>query len=294
MDLTEALSKNDVNKFIDIIKVSYANTDNNDIALYEKLKLLLNDSLKLLNSRISDAKNKAFLKENSTDITSRVAVYSINDTSFLEPRGKVNVIIYNSGLNIEGKQTSTFLKWSNISHIVRVPSHTSVKKEGEDILIFRMINPVPFNNKETKHFLWNLSNATSKTDGTVESETVIFNISQYCGKKIVNINKSIFQTVVQQKCFLRCYKGTQEGALYPMKCGLLFIKPLVFIPNEEIASVSAGRGGGSGNTKYVDFHVSTINDQNFEFTNIERDELPSLQVCNNTLYKYLNNIKFTI
>jgi hypothetical protein len=276
-DLSSAISSNDSESFIDVLKTACLN-EIDDVAALEKIKLLLNDSLKVLNSRINDAKNKAFLKLNSSDISNRIVVHKINDASFLEPRGKVNAIIYNNGISIEGKQSTTFMSWSNISHIVRVPSHSSVKKEGEEILIIRMVNPIPFNNKDTKHFLWNLSNSVSKTDGTIESDTVIFNISQYYNKKIININKSIFQTVIHQKSFLRCYKGTQEGVLYPLKCGLIFIKPLVFIPNEEIASVSAGRGGGSGNTKYVDFHVTTTSDKSFEFTNIERDELPSLQV----------------
>lgn len=55
------------------------------------------------------------------------------------------------------------------------------------------------------------------------------------------------------------------------------MKPLLFIPAEDISSLTAGRGGGSGNTRYVDLKIETVDDKEYEFTNIERDELPALQ-----------------
>jgi hypothetical protein len=65
----------------------------------------------------------------------------------------------------------------------------------------------------------------------------------------------LFQTIAQQKEYLRCYKGIQEGAIYPLENGVVFVKPLLFLPAEEISSLTAGRGGGAGNTRYVDLKV---------------------------------------
>ena len=95
------------------------------------------------------------------------------------------------------------------------------------------------------------SNGQSKK----ESDFICTHVQSFWKKKIVGTDRSLFQTVATQKCFLRCYNGLQEGALYPLRCGIVFVKPLVFIPNEEIASLTAGRGGGSGNTRYVDLKV---------------------------------------
>jgi hypothetical protein len=101
---------------------------------------------------------------------------------------------------------------------MRIPSHNSAKKEGEDVFIVRLQSPVSWNNKDIHHFLWNSSNSLSNTDSVGESEKTANSLHETYKKKIVEINKSIFQTVRNQKSFLRCYKGTQEGALYPMKC----------------------------------------------------------------------------
>lgn len=103
----------------------------------------------------------------------------------------------------------------------------------------------------------------------------------------------LFQSVVKQKPYLLCYKGIQEGALYPLKSGVVFIKPLLFIPADEIAAISAGRGGGTGSTRYVDLQIETSDEKQHEFTNIERDDLPSLQnyvkgkLFINILFNYL-------
>jgi hypothetical protein len=82
--------------------------------------------------------------------------------------------------------------------------------------------------------------------------------------------------VSQQKPFIRCHKGVSEGAIYPLHCGLLFFKPLIFIPADEIASLTAGRGGGSGNTRFIDLQIETAAGKTIEFSNIEREELPAL------------------
>ena len=106
-----------------------------------------------------------------------------------------------------------------------------------------------------------LSNSISKeacgSDGhsEKESDSICSQIQSFWKKKIIGTDKALFQTVTTQKSFLRCYNGLQEGALFPLRCGIVFVKPLVFIPNEEIASLTAGRGGGSGNTRYVDLKV---------------------------------------
>ena len=90
----------------------------------------------------------------------------------------------------------------------------------------------------------------------------------------------LFETVATNdaKPFLRCHRGTQEGAIYPLECGVVFIKPTLFLPADEIASINAGRGGGSGQTRFVDLIIETVNDDKaYEFTNIDREELPALQ-----------------
>ena len=88
-----------------------------------------------------------------------------------------------------------------------------------------------------------------------ESAIVVMSIQDATGKHVEREKSSLFSTCRDQKPFLKCYRGTQEGAIYPLQCGVVFIKPLLVIPADKIASLSAGRGGGAGNTRYVDLMV---------------------------------------
>jgi hypothetical protein len=118
-------------------------------------------------------------------------------------------------------------------------------------------------------------------------------------KKISRPSPRVF-VASKGEAFLRCYKGIQEGSLYLLPSGILFLKPVVFIAMSEIESLSAGRGG-SAQTRYVDLkvggtcpiyshcaskvtvcarlrQVESESSGEFEFSNIDRDELVGIQV----------------
>jgi hypothetical protein len=77
--------------------------------------------------------------------------------------------------------------------------------------------------------------------------------------------------------FVRGYHGIQEGSLYLLGAGVLFIKPVIFLPVSAIDSVLAGRGG-SATTRYIDLKIDTEAGDSYEFSNLDRDELASIQV----------------
>jgi hypothetical protein len=112
--------------------------------------------------------------------------------------------------------------------------------------------------------------------------------------------------------YVSCYKGFNDGALFPLKEGLLFFKPPLFVHRSKLVSISCGRGGsGGGSSRYVDM-IATLDDNDdddddddgeddvgtkksttktkkkkemiLEFTNINRDELPGL---NDYIHKVL-------
>ena len=79
--------------------------------------------------------------------------------------------------------------------------------------------------------------------------------------------------------FVGCNRGFNNGALFPLREGLLFFKPPLFVPRSKLASISCGRG--SGQSRFVDMAVqldddSSDGDSTLEFTNIDRDELQGL------------------
>ncbi|CAB9510531.1 expressed unknown protein [Seminavis robusta] len=99
--------------------------------------------------------------------------------------------------------------------------------------------------------------------------------------------------------FVKCYHGVQDGVLFPMKQGLLFFKPPLFVPRSKLHSIACGRGTGAS-SRYVDMKIVTAEDNNngnddeeddeeprettLEFTNIAREELT---VLNDYIHKVL-------
>ncbi|EEC49755.1 predicted protein [Phaeodactylum tricornutum CCAP 1055/1] len=76
--------------------------------------------------------------------------------------------------------------------------------------------------------------------------------------------------------FVKCYHGVHDGVLYPLREGLLFFKPPCFVPRQKLASIACGRGGDTS-SRYVDLTLTTTQDnETFEFTNIHRDELATI------------------
>lgn len=187
----------------------------------------------------------------------------IEDAQLIEPRGRFAVSMSLDGMLLEGKQITTFVSWSKISHCACLPSTMSTKREGEELMAILLCEPVKYNNKDITMLLWNLSKSVTKIltanlpsapiSGT-EHYIVSTLLSTLGNQKIVLPDKVLFQSVASKKPYLKCYRGIQEGSLYPLKNGMIFLKPMLFIPTEKIASLTAGRGGGSG-TRYIDLMV---------------------------------------
>lgn len=303
---TACISNNiDMNRLINYL---VGENDINDIGKLESIKILLINTTQSVSSMILKLKHQNFSSSSSissSSIDSKVKCESsfltIEDTQFIEPRGRFRAQVSSQGISIDGKQLSCFLAWSNIRHIMCIGNHTTTKKEGEDILAIQLENPIKNNNKDMKGFLWVLNKSEAKQlhiaalniTGT-ESHVItslIDNLWKSNEKRssssIVRPRSDLFQSVLgsssssssssPKPLFLRCYRGIQEGVLYPLSNGLLFIKPMFFIDSDDIASLSAGRGGSSGNTRFVDLVIETSDGKKIEFTNIEREELAGLQ-----------------
>ncbi|KAL7551770.1 hypothetical protein ACHAWF_014974 [Thalassiosira exigua] len=104
-------------------------------------------------------------------------------------------------------------------------------------------------------------------------------------------------TTTEGMPYVSCHRGFHDGALFPLREGLLFFKPPLFVPRSHLASISCGRGSGS--SRYVDMVVQLHateddegegsqkkkkNSDTLEFTNIHRDELTGL---NDYIHKVL-------
>jgi hypothetical protein len=222
-----------------------------------EIKEFLSKSLSLINSKITAEAKKVVI--DVTEDQKGEMLQEFPDIQMLEPRGRFKIQVTTTCLMIEGKSGSAMIPHEEIVNIALLPSHTSAKKEGEDYLALTFDHPLKVCGKDSRHMLFNLSKTLPKGSESLKTESTRFveAIQAATEMKINQPNQNIFRSIANQKtpAFLRCHKGTQEGAIYPLYCGIYFIKPTLFVHVDEIASISAGRGGSSGNTRFVDLQV---------------------------------------
>ena len=278
---------------------SGSSSNSKEVADLNKVKDFMAASLRIVSQKLAKQ-----IKEEATDDAkcggNGQIWLKMDDLQCFEPRGRFNASFTSSGLLLEGKNANGFIPWESVSHVSAFPSNATTKKEGEDLLAMRLSPAVKFAGKDMSGILFNLSKCLGtpikatlpasalhgRHEATaiegIHSAVVPQAIEALWGKAVVAPRKELFQTIGMgpggaTRPYLRCHKGVQEGAIYPLSNGVVFVKPLLFLPAEEIASLSAGRGGGSGQTRYVDLKIETADDKVFEFVNIEREELPALQ-----------------
>jgi len=276
-------------KLVDALRSNSATESNGcELEALRRVKTILNEALSVVTSQLSQKMKESVNNSLNTSLNSSQALLIVEDLQCLEPRGRFKLTIHQDSMFFEGKQHSFLISVNDISQVCCVPSHLSSKKGGEDVLSLHFRRKLHVINKETSQVLCNLNRATNRLlkslDGEtgVESEAVTRVLGELLQRDVrVTIDRpdrQLFQSAVNKgRVYLSCYRGTQEGALYPLHSGLLFLKPLLFLPSNEIAAITAGRGGG-GATRYVDLRVEMTNETVFEFTNIEREELAALQL----------------
>lgn len=278
-----AVQNNDINEFLTLLKNNLTSPscsskeEDSELKKVKQAKDFLGQCLAKMNVQvIAASKEDLYWKMDGVNLLEK------NDVQLYEPRGRMKLAITESHVSIEGKQGTCLVPIQSVIHLISVPNSTSAKKEGEELFAIILSEPVSFNNKQLKQLLFNLSKSPTQTitlsDGSsgLESDIIPSILAGITSLKIVKPQKELFQSNIDTKPFLRCYKGTQEGALYPLKNGILFVKPMIFFGVADIESLTAGRGNSS-TTKYIDIVIESSTGKNFEFTNINREELPALQ-----------------
>jgi hypothetical protein len=290
--LTEVLSSGNVDELVTLLLDCLCNED-------DKLTQL-KEILSKCTSKVADLISAEAQKSVVDMTTESDVILKITDAQFIEPRGKFEVSFNESCLFLNGNSGACVVNWHQISHIIVLPNPTPSKK-GEKYLFFVLSSPATFKAKKQTILCWSLQNGGSTLQAQYGPVHFTGNISEVVtgltealySHPICHPNKARFQTSGGQS-YIRCYKGVQEGHLFPLEQGILFFKPSVFIPSDQVASIAAGRGG-SALTRYIDlkvpstissvadcFHFSvqidTEDDKVYEFSNIEREELPSIQV----------------
>lgn len=285
--MESSITENNVTTFLDHFLTTFTSSQESvttaPLDSLHRAKDFLTKTLSLLNSKITEENKKPIQLDETNDWGA--ILLQVDDLQLIEPRGRFKTKFYGDRLTLEGKQGSAIILGDNLAYMALLPSITSSKKEGEDVFVVVLKEGVMFGGKELQRLVVNLSRTTQRTmvdKQGVEEVGIESNIVSHAFRSLGQVvidrpNPRLFCSMLQQKPFVRCHRGTQEGAIYPMLGGIIFLKPLVFLPVDSIASITAGRGGGSGNTRYVDLKVEMADDKVHEFVNIDREELPSLQ-----------------
>mmetsp|Transcript_4851 Transcript_4851/g.7382 ORF Transcript_4851/g.7382 Transcript_4851/m.7382 type:complete len:403 (+) Transcript_4851:51-1259(+) len=246
----------------------------------KKLKDLLVKCTTRLSHMISMESNKSL---ETTMTSSGSSLLTIEGAQFIEPRGRVDTTISDTGLFMQTKTENCFIKWENVETSILLPSPNCAKKEGEVLLFLHMRTPVVYKTKPLNIICWNLSNGGkdyraqfSLVHFTGKESVVVGGLVQaLLGRPHAKENAALFQSSTGTS-FLRCHKGVKEGVLFPLEVGILFFKPPLFLPRDNVASITAGRGG-SAMTRYIDLTVETEDGKTYEYSNIERDDLPAIE-----------------
>ena len=228
-------------------------------SLLERSRLILQKTLSDVTSQLAVERKEAASRGMGSSSDSAVLV--IQDLQLLEPRGRFKLSLSTQGILLEGKAESLFARWDNVASAAVVPSSNSSKKEGEDVLALSLGCGVPCGKKEVSGLLVVLSKSPNSAvkalglEGT-HAEVLPTAMGRYIISPIVRPDKKLFNSCRSQS-FLRCYRGTQEGTLYPLRSGLLFVRPMLFVPAESVNAISIGRGGNAA-TRYVDIKVNRM------------------------------------
>ncbi|XP_070184989.1 LOW QUALITY PROTEIN: FACT complex subunit SSRP1-like [Littorina saxatilis] len=217
------------------------------------------------------------------------AVVILSEVQCLTPRGRYDIKLYPSFLQLHGKTFDYKIPFTTILRLFLLPH-----KDGRQMFFVVSLDP-PIKQGQTRyHFLILLFN--KEDEMTVEMGMSEEDLQQkYEGKLQPEMTgpeyelvSRLFKIITQRKITVPGsfvgHSGTQAigcsykaatGLLYPLERGFIFVhKPPMHIRFDEISVVNFGRS--EGNTRSFDFDVETKSGNVYNFVGIERDEYGKL------------------
>jgi hypothetical protein len=213
------------------------------------------------------------------------------EISMIAPRGRLKCRLFEDGLYcINAKDESFKVRPEQASQLIVFRKPEEIRKKGardmvlltlkgEEEVIFKKktLTQLCFQLPDDASFLENFRTALTLTD------IARVGGSGHDGWKFSSHQEGNTSSTTAGMPFVKCYRGVQDGHLFPLQEGLLFFKPPLFVPRSDLHSIACGRGA-SGQSRYVDLNIQLDNEETLEFTNINRDELG---VLNDYIHKVL-------
>lgn len=237
-----------------------------------------------------------------------IVEFDENKGTFLTPRGRYNLTLYDTYLRMHGTRYDYQIKYDDISRLFLLPKPDDVHmafvialdkpiRQGQQryqILVLQT-------NKEMDEITINLDEDTLKNEYDGQLDPIMQG-------SLCNLFAKTFKVIAKKKVFIpgkfentygkacvKCALRASEGHLYPLESSFVFIhKPPVLIRFDEVDSVEFQRYlGGQGSTRNFDLSVKLqkvageSSAKEYVFSGIERSDFDSL-------YNFLSGKKIRI
>uniref|UniRef100_A0A671NHH6 FACT complex subunit SSRP1 n=1 Tax=Sinocyclocheilus anshuiensis TaxID=1608454 RepID=A0A671NHH6_9TELE len=217
------------------------------------------------------------------------AVCIFKELQCLTPRGRYDIRIYPSFLHLHGKTFDYKIPYTTVLRLFLLPH-----KDQRQMFFVISLDP-PIKQGQTRyHFLIllfskdeELSLALNMSEDEVQKRYEgklsknmsgpLYEIVSRVMKALVNRKITVpgnFKGHSGSQCITCAYKAS-SGLVYPLERGFIYVhKPPVHLRFEEISCVNFARG--TTTTRSFDFEIETKQNNQYTFSNIEREEYGKL------------------
>ncbi len=235
-----------------------------------------------------------------------IVEFDENIGTFLTPRGRYNITLYDNFLRMYGSRYDYKIKYDDISRLFLLPKPNEVHKA----FVIALDKPIRQGQQRYQMLVLQTNTETQEIQINLDEETLK---KEYNGDlqpimqgHLCNLIAKSFKIITRKKVFVpgkfrnsdnqecvKCALRANEGHLYPLEKSFVFIhKPPVLIRFDEVDSVEFQRyAGGQGTTRNFDLCVrlraGDSSTKEYTFSGIDRSDFDGL-------YSFLSNKKITI
>jgi len=231
-----------------------------------------------------------------------------NKGTFLTPRGRYNLTLYDTYLRMHGTRYDYQIKYDDISRLFLLPKPDDVHMA----FVIALDKPIRQGQQRYQMLVLQTTKEMDEVTVNLDEETLK---KEYGGQldpvmqgTLCNLIAKVFKIIAKKKVFIpgkfenayakpcvKCALRASEGHLYPLEKSFVFIhKPPVLIRFDEVDSVEFQRyAGGQGSTRNFDLSVKLkkasgdASAKEYQFSGIDRSDFDSL-------YNFLSGKKITI
>lgn len=248
--------------------------------------------------------------KSSTGGNDQLEVFSIDEVSCILPRGKSKLTITEKCMYLIGKRYSHHMLFSNITRMFYLERSTEEGVDEMAYLIFELSTPV--RQGQTRYHFVNLLLPEDRIKATLgKNSTILYAeedeelpVNEEDKEKIEGLGLKYMQEGGLSECVLeiierlsritamrtgtfststgtkalKCSLKANEGFLYPLKAGFLFVPQIAYIEYELIKTVEFSRVNLSSRTaKTFDVRVVLEDKKEYMFNSIQKVDYNALE-----------------